>query len=258
MTDEQILLWVQIISSIIQAISLIFLIIYVVKTWQMASSTRKAAEATELSVQEMKEMRDEETAPHVIVYFELPPEKLIYLVVKNLGKGTAMDVKLHFDPPLATTGQISINDMPMIKEGIASMPPGYELRTILGSSFEYFGNDQLPLKYSAKVSFFGGLRSEQRVVNQVLDLSMHKNLLYVRRKGIHELTQEIEGLVKIQSKITKALEQIANIAHEGIFINNPSFVISKLDGNTFQWMNAFLAKLREFIGIWVSSILKLV
>lgn len=120
----------------------------------MASSTKKAAEATELSVQEMKEMRDVETAPQVIAYFEISQERLIYLVVKNIGNDTATNVKLRFDPPLQTSDQqISFDDILLIKDGIPSMSPGYELRTILDSSVEYFGNTDLPLQYSAVVSF---------------------------------------------------------------------------------------------------------
>lgn len=254
MTEQQILFWVQITGSIVQTISLIFLIIYVIKTWQMASSTRKAAEATELSVQEMREIRDEETAPHIVIYFELPQEKVVYLVVNNIGKGTATNIKLDFDPPLQTAGQMpAISETPMIRDGIASMPPGYKLRTLLGSSFEYFGDDKLPLRYSVTVSYFGGLRADQRVVKQVLDLSMHKNLMYIRQKGIHELTKEVEGLVKGQNKIIKALERIAKISEDGIFINNPSIVFSEVDIDASQWTISLLAKLREFIGIWLGS-----
>jgi hypothetical protein len=251
MNGQDLLFWVQIINTVVQSASLVFLVIYVVKTWQMASSTRMAAEATELSVQEMRAMRDEETSPHVIVHFEITQDRLIYLVVKNIGKGTAVDVRLDFDPPLKTPDNFTpINEISMVKDGIASMPPEYELRTLLGTSVDYFGNNNFPLRYSVVVSYFGGIRSDQRVVSQILDLSAHKNLMYVKRKGIHELNKQLEELVKGQSKVTKALDRLARIADTGIFINNPRIATSVLDIDRFHWKDTLLAMLGEFSGVW--------
>jgi predicted phosphatase len=56
-------------------LTLISLIIYVWKTWEIASATRKAAEATEATVAEMRAAREQETTPNVIVYFDLEPQE---------------------------------------------------------------------------------------------------------------------------------------------------------------------------------------
>lgn len=86
MKNEDVLFWVQVVGIVVQFLSLIFLIIYVIKTWEMAAATRVAAEATQGSVAEMREARDQQTAPYIIVYFDVPfGTSLIYLVVKNIG-----------------------------------------------------------------------------------------------------------------------------------------------------------------------------
>src|SRR6266487_841766 len=90
-----------VINSIVQIISLIFLIIYVIKTWEMASATRKAAEATENSVSEMRDARDQETAPYVILFFDVPTgSDLIYIVIKNIGYSVATHIKIDLTPSL--------------------------------------------------------------------------------------------------------------------------------------------------------------
>lgn len=141
MSRDDTLFFIQLLNSLISAFSLIFLIIYVVKTWQMASATRRAAEATRETVEEMREGRDLETAPNVVVYFDIPTgEQLIYLVVKNLGKSVATNVRLHFVPPLQTSDRQFLENTSFLTEGITSMPPNYELRTLVGSTMKYFGN----------------------------------------------------------------------------------------------------------------------
>src|ERR1044071_9889726 len=61
--------------AIIQLLTLIGLIIYVIKTWQIASATKDAAEATKRSAElsqeviaEMKAARTQENDPQVIIY----------------------------------------------------------------------------------------------------------------------------------------------------------------------------------------------
>jgi len=105
-----------IIGLIVQAATLIFIIIYVKDTSAMAKATqesaiatRASAEAAENTVKEMKEARDQEGAPYVVAYFEfeLP---LIYFIVKNLGASVATNVRIHVTPPLATSHQnINLN-----------------------------------------------------------------------------------------------------------------------------------------------------
>jgi hypothetical protein len=116
---------------VVQVLSLAFLIIYVIKTWHMASATRKAAEATERSVSELREARDQETAPFVIAYFDIPAgTRLLYLTVKNIGRSIATRVRLEFSPPLCASGSVRLDNLSLIKDGIESMPPGYELKCV--------------------------------------------------------------------------------------------------------------------------------
>jgi hypothetical protein len=85
---------IDIILAIVQIATLIALIIYVIKTWQMASATNKYAKTSENTLQEMKDSRDQEIAPYVIAYFDVPyGQKFIFLIIKNIGLSVAKNVK---------------------------------------------------------------------------------------------------------------------------------------------------------------------
>jgi hypothetical protein len=104
MNTENITMWtfyIQIALLIIQIPTLIALIVYVIKTWEMATATRKAAEAAQSTLLEMREARDQETAPYVIAYFDVPNDtRSLDLVIKNIGKSMATNVTVSFDPQL--------------------------------------------------------------------------------------------------------------------------------------------------------------
>src|SRR5262249_13529785 len=127
----------------VQILSLLALIIYVIKTWHMASAALKSATVAEQTLQELKDARDQETAPQVVAYFDVPRRRrTIDLVIKNIGKTTAHNVKLKFDPVLKSSiEQVQIEDLVLFKEGIGSMPPGYEIRTVFDSVISYFRSD---------------------------------------------------------------------------------------------------------------------
>ncbi len=205
-TRETLLFWIQVFT-------LIALIIYVAKTWEMASATRKAAEATERSVAEMKEARDQQTRPYVIAYFTIKEGTgLIYLVLKNIGQSVARNVRFSFDPPLKTSNE-TINQMlakmSFVTEGIQSMPPGYELKTFFDSTVSYLNNEELPQKYNVRISYYGGIRPEQRIDEYVLDISAFWGLSYTRETTMKDLVKRTEAIGKELSRIRQNIRQIA-------------------------------------------------
>jgi hypothetical protein len=243
---------IQIINSIVQIASLIFLIIYVVKTWEMASATRKSALATEKSVFEMQETRDGETAPYVVIYFDISiGPRLIYLVVKNIGHTVATDIKLIFNPPLQSSNPGRIEQVFFLKNGIASMPPGYEIRTLIDSGPAYFRDERLPLQYQVKVSYFGGLKTDERILDQTIDLSAQKGIAYVIDKNMDDLVNKIEGLTTETGRIRKSISDISNTFNEGLFLNNSTFIVKSIKPGMSNWPDMVKAILKEFENIWL-------
>jgi hypothetical protein len=200
------------ILAVVQILSLVALVVYVIMTWRMASATKKSAEAAEKTLQEMKEMRDQETAPHVVAYFEAARgTPFIYLVVKNLGKSVAKAVRLDFDPGLRSSNPgIQMDELPMIRQGIGSLAPGQELRTFFDSAISYFGAE-LPLRINVRVSYSGGVHSEERKFEQILDLEALRGLFYSAETGLAELVSEVAKIAKGHNSNHSDLQNIARI-----------------------------------------------
>ena len=237
----------------IQTLTLIALIVYVIKTWHIASATKESAKVSQDMLEEMKIARDNESAPNIVVYFDMPAGNwLIYLIVKNIGKSVANNVKLEFEPKLKTSRGENINDIPLIKNGISSIPPSHEIKTIFDTTIDYINNDELPLNYSAKISYSGGIHDEVRLSEQILDLSVYKGLSFIDKKGMHELVKEIESIGKNNKKISSFLEKIYTNLSKGIWIKNPDFIIEILQSEPDAWKSIILAKFKEFKELWSS------
>lgn len=186
----------------IQILTLIALIIYVKKTWDMAVSTEKSAKTSEKTLQEMKETRDQEIAPYIVSYFEFKDHDL-YLVVENVGKGLAKDVKFEFNPELQTDYDIS--NTPLIRDGLPSMPPKYKVKTFFNDIPTYL-NSELPLKYDVKITYNGGLNEEIRSMEYTLDLGFIEKIEFIDENKMHNLVNEIKEMRKTHEKILQKLE----------------------------------------------------
>ena len=192
----------QIILVAVQVATLVALIVYVIKTWHMASATKKMAEVSKGTLREMKESRDLLIRPYVTVYFDFPPgQAWIGLVIENTGSGPARDVNLKFDPSLRNSRR-NLMDLEVFKKGISLLPPRQKLKLFFDIGFSYFGK-HLPMRYEVEVTYRGGLEDAIRQENYTLDLSIHKDLPTIRRKEIHELVEVMERIEKILNELKK-------------------------------------------------------
>ena len=237
----------------IQILTLIALIVYVIKTWHIASATKESARVSQNMLEEMKITRDQESAPYVVAYFDMPVKNwLIYLIVKNIGKTVAKNVKLEFEPKLKNSRGEDINNIPLIKEGIGSIPPGYEIKTFFDTTINYLNNDEYPLNYVAKISYKSDIQDKIRNSEQTLDLSVYKGLSFIDEKGMHELVKEIEKLERNNEKISKYLEKISDRLSHGIWIKNSNIMIEVLQSEPEVWKSIIFTKLKEFKELWSS------
>lgn len=257
-SDTDIVLSMDIVLAIVQILTLIALIIYVIKTWEIASASKKSTKVSERILNEMKESRDQEVAPYVVAYFDIPyGGTSIYLVVKNIGKSVAENIKLEFQPPLETsiitTNDWNINDTPLIKDGIGSMPPGYELRTFFDSSVSYLKKEsKFPLIYNVNVSYSGGLRSGTRNIEQIMDLSAFSGLLPTHDENrVNDFAEKIKKSIYTDNIVQKLKEVADNLAN-GVWIKNPVFSMTDLQLEPELWESIVLAKLIEFKTLWTS------
>jgi hypothetical protein len=181
---------------IVQVASLIGLIVYVIKTAEVAKETKKSARAMEKSIDEMVADRDQEYAPYVVVYFDAQTDSPIFdLVVKNTGKSIADNVRISFDPPLQTSlKNFDISKLSFIHQPIPTMPPGFELRTSFDRLENRLNSDTLPKTYKVRVSYFGGLQQKMRQLEFVLDLNTFQGILETHVSSLSDINRTLDAI----------------------------------------------------------------
>ena len=79
--------------------------------------------------------------PDVIIDFLHEDEKL-FVVIENIGEGTAHRVSASFDPELwGVRGTVQVSNLPLFKH-LSFLAPGKKLRTFLDVSSAYFNRDE--------------------------------------------------------------------------------------------------------------------
>ncbi len=243
----------EIVISIAQILILVTLIIYVIKTWRLSTATQAAAEIFALSLQVMKEAKDQEIAPYIVVYFDIAHEdKIIFLVVKNIGKSTARDVRIQFKPKLIGNSGEDISELSIIKNGIPYLSPNQEIRTFVDSTTAFFFEriDQ-PLTYELKISFFGGLKDSQRITDQVLDLTADKRLSTIVQSAGLNLINEVEKDSQNIERINKELSILNGTVAGGHQLRS-TFTPALLKTGDDSWQNVVTMRLLEFKNLWSS------
>ena len=187
-TFEIIEIVVLVVSCLVSFVTLVFVTRYTQRTDSIAQSTYETAlEAAEMAkiteesleisakiLEEMRETRDAQTAPYVFTYFDQVKGQdatKIFLVVKNMGKSMARDVRVTFDPELQNDQTFSLKHIRQLTKHIPSLPPGGEIRHAFDFTIKYFNAEPpLPRCYKVRATFHGGVKKGERVVEQVISL----------------------------------------------------------------------------------------
>ena len=198
-----------VIMFVIQLLSLIALVVYVIKTAEVAQGTWKSAQAMDRSVAEMVEDRDQQIAPYVVVFFDHQTDSPIFdLVIKNTGRTSARDVEVTFEPPLQTSlKNYDIEQLAFIHQVIPTLPPEYEIRASVDVIDNALKSVTLPKQYRVKVTYSGGIKAEKREAEYILDLNIFNGILETHTRSLTDLTKAVE-------KISDKLDELAKITRD--------------------------------------------
>jgi hypothetical protein len=109
-------------------------------------------------IDEARKAELEARRPYVIVTVE-PSEAtrhLFDLVVRNIGRRPAESVSITLDPPpvrARETDGYKLSDAKMLKEPVAMIAPGQEMRALYDSHIERNGRDDLPTSHKVMLSY---------------------------------------------------------------------------------------------------------
>lgn len=183
-------------SPAIQTFTLLALVVYVWKTWQMAKATSAAANASEGSLREMRLSREQQIQPYVICHFhDIPSSKSFELVIANIGATMAFDVEIAFEPQLQDYNP-GHPARTLAKKTFKALAPQYHWRSLWGS---FIGMDEaaVPDEFTAHVSYRWGRNRR----HEEYDLSFDLKSLMGKRYFQLPPTAE-ESLAVIAAKLT--------------------------------------------------------
>jgi len=172
--------------------------------------TFRILRANEALVAEMKEQRDSEVRPYVVVWVEIRTEtNLIYLFVKNVGRSAAENLRLSIDRNFYQDGNKAggrnIRSWAAFANPIEDFPPGTQLQFLLGTGPGLLEQAEPLLTVSAEYSFRGKpLTPEQtRVDLRPFDMSgiPHDPV-------VEELQRVRESIDKAANKVASAIESL--------------------------------------------------
>ena len=217
--------WIGIANTAIQTLAFIGLVVYVVKTAAIARANQVSAEASLKALKQLEETRLQETAPSVVVYFDIPyGETHIHLIVENVGRSPALNIRFEFTPPIAShldTDGFKIADQPALAKGIPTLPPGYQLKFLFDHSIQRLGEENgLPLRYNVRVKYN---RKDVDVEYDdliVLDLEIFERI-YSRKKDVGDLSSAIESSASTQkAALQKVSEAVLTLAKETVALRS--------------------------------------
>ena len=184
-------------------ISIIIDIILTIVTGVMAYATFKMANSTKKSVEEMKISREDANSAEVVMYFEINAHRM-YLIIENVGKTIAKDVKIIFEPELINSHGETFSEL---KE-ISYLPPNYKVRTFFDMTHSYYDKYKkfpctkfmityqnfykklVERKYESDLNYFNDvyfLNSE----SETLEMSLYKI-----NKEFHKTNKQLGKLIK--------------------------------------------------------------
>ena len=167
-------------------------------------------------VREARELRKDEARPYVVVDFEPDRVPFVNLVVANLGRTMARNVRVDLDPPLESSvyrsGPVPLARFKLFSEGIPSLAPGKRIVLLFDQMYDR-AELELPDSYRVRLTYEwdGGepIREELR-----LDLDLYRPLRRVTPETIHEVSKTL-------TKIGQQLERWSAGTGGGLLMLSP-------------------------------------
>lgn len=180
------------------------------ETWSAAGTLATAVVAIAAAfvawrqVKEARALRSEQAQPYVFVDFQPSRawNKAVNLVVENIGKTAAYDVKIELDQRMQATKEhpgYALADSVLLTDGVPTMPPGRRIEAFFDVSYEH-RDSGLPLRYVATVTCKDSKGKTIGPDRFVLDLAPTLGLTEITEYGLHDGMEALRDINKLFSK----------------------------------------------------------
>lgn len=147
-----------------------------------------------VQLRDARALREEEARPVVLVDLDIDKHPhMIYVYFQNLGRTTAHNVRLWFDPPLESSvrgpGRVAF-----FEHIFPTLPPGKRLESFLDTAITRLSeHTTLPTSYVATVTY-EDRRGAQYADSYLLDIEAFRGRMYVGKKDIDDVAKALESM----------------------------------------------------------------
>jgi hypothetical protein len=154
-------------------------------------------------VTEASALRRDQSRPLVVVSIDVEQRSAFMLTVENVGVTPAYNVTLASTPPLRSTLK-DFESIRMLNEPIPMLPPGHKFRAMWEVSWHVFEADYPhPLNYDTVLTYSDPDGFSYGPEKYLLDFRVYEGQAAALR-GLHEIAESVDRLVKEHKKWTKS------------------------------------------------------
>lgn len=176
-----------------------------------------------------------ELDPAITVYLEMDRERFstIYLVIKNVGRGSARNLRLVASPDQLITPQYPedrLSRMAIFRSGLAFMGPQQELRSALGT-FISLTKDPIAVDVSYEPDVPVRWRRRVMRTSYILDVSQFEGISYI---GEHPAHTSAKALKQIAGDL-RHIKQGGSWANVSVTVKRRYFLSNTIDRIVSRW-----------------------
>jgi hypothetical protein len=151
-------------------------------------------------VREARRLREQQIRPIVVLDFETQ-DALFFLKLTNFGNAMARNVKISVTPPLESalddqTERVAGLQM-FGQEGIPTLAPGKEIRTLFDVAFQRKPETGLPDVYVARITYDDQALERHFDEEVTLDLGVYWGLQRVELADVDDVHKRLKELVDV-------------------------------------------------------------
>jgi hypothetical protein len=167
----------------------------------------QARKLRESQARQAREIREAEARPYVVADFEPEEPPFVNLVIANLGRTMARNVRLEVDPPFDSSvyrsGPVPLARFKLFTEGIPALAPGKRIVLLFDQMYQRADLD-LPDTYRMRLTYEwdGGPLPPEELR---LDLDLYRPLRQVRRHTVHDVSKTLDKIHRQFEKWTAGL-----------------------------------------------------
>lgn len=167
---------------------------YVVWTKQLAIISQESVQASEKMVAEMRSARISESLPYVGVFIDIPPDSLVFIVLKNFGKTPAKNIDVSVEPPLFVKIGDATEQLPFVEKSVLTLAPGMEIRTGIGAGYQVIGHPDYPQTYTFTLWWDSDLHQDRQTATYELNLEVFAKVRMGGGGPEHEVSRSLKSI----------------------------------------------------------------